>query len=61
MDMATLTDFGMGGYVPPPQQGGGKTGLQKDCHRGTGGNKEGFISIGRFESLNTRAKVQRNT
>ena len=26
------------------------TGLQKDCHRGTSGDKEGLISIGRFES-----------
>ena len=29
------------------------TGLQKDCHHGTGGDKEGFISIGRFESKTT--------
>ena len=28
-------------------------GLQKDCHRGTGGDKEGFISIGRFDSQTT--------
>ena len=27
-----------------------EAGLQKDCHRGTSGDKEGLISIGRFES-----------
>ena len=50
-----------GDMSPHPYRGGGKAGLQKDCHRGTGGDKEGFIPIGRFESLTTRVKAQRNT